>query len=117
LRRLFAEGNGNGVDRAQVEFYEAFETLLARQGQTRRAAQTQREFAMDAGRRMAERTGEARVAEWALDLADTFYGVRFGRVVLDGKRVRAVDDTLTKIRQASRRGRPRRAINSGTRGR
>jgi hypothetical protein len=111
LRRLFGKVGDNQVDHAQVEFYEEFETFLARHGQTRRAAQTQREFAIAAGRRMAEWTGEAEVARWALDIADTFYGVRFGRVVLDGAGVRAVDDALTKIKHASRQGRGKRAAH------
>jgi transglutaminase-like putative cysteine protease len=102
-RRPFPRGNHRGIEGGDVGFYAEFEAILARHGQTRRATQTQREFAVDAGQRIAEQTGEEGLPRLALDIVDTFYCVRFGRVSLDGRQARAVDEALSQIKQAGSR--------------
>jgi hypothetical protein len=105
LRRLLSSGDSGQVDPTDIEFYEEFETILARFGQSRRATQTQREFAVDAGRQIAESTGTPEVARLAVEIADTFYSVRFGRLTLDTSRVRTIEEALSQIRGAGNRQR------------
>jgi hypothetical protein len=104
-RRRFVRGASEDAGSAEAGFYQEFEAILARHGQTRRATQTPREFALDAGRKIADRTGERGVAQLALDIVDTFYCVRFGRVALDRNRVRAIDEALSQIKRAGSRNR------------
>ena len=104
-RHLSVRGGREQPGSTDVEFYEEFEAILARHGQTRRATQTQREFAMNAGRRIAEQTGDDKVAQLALEIVDTFYCVRFGRVAFDGNRARAIDEALSQIKRAGSRQR------------
>jgi hypothetical protein len=97
-RRSRSAGNGH----LSVEFYEQFEALLARCGRPRDVTETQREFAEDAGGRIAGRTGEHRIVTLALQIVDAFYHVRFGRATLDRSQTRAVEEALKEIKQAAR---------------
>ena len=67
----------------RVEFYRRFEALLARRGLVRPPSQTQREFAARAGRELAQRTGDERLAVLPVQVAEAFYRVRFGGATLD----------------------------------
>ena len=99
------------ADRPRVEFYRRLETMLARCGLTRPAPQTQREFAREAGIRIAEWTGQPELVPLPLRVAEAFYQVRFGRLALDGHQAAAVDDALTRLAQATD-GR-REKVNAG----
>jgi hypothetical protein len=89
------------ADRPRVEFYRRLETMLARCGLTRLASQTQREFAREAGIRIAESTGRPELVPLPLQVAEAFYQVRFGRLALDGHQAAAVGDALTRLEQAT----------------
>jgi hypothetical protein len=89
--------------RVEVGFYRRFEALLARQGLVRAAAQTQQEFALAAGRELAARTGQARLAGLPPLVADAFYCVRFGRAPLDKSQAQAVEHALGEIAACRRR--------------
>jgi protein-glutamine gamma-glutamyltransferase len=80
-----------------VPFYRRFEQLMAREGLTRSAAQTQREFAAAAGAHFASLTGDARSATLPALVADAFYHVRFGRSPLDSQQAHAVEQALAKM--------------------
>ena len=107
-RRLRALWTGNRPRRAvgrrvEVEFYRRFESLLARQGMVRAPAQTQREFALAAGDRLAAATGQPRVATLPTVVAEAFYHVRFGRTPLDSRQTQAVEHALVEIANCRRR--------------
>jgi hypothetical protein len=92
---------GSDAHRPRVEFYRRLETLLARCGLTRLASQTQREFAREAGIRVAESTGRHDVVPLPLLVAEAFYQVRFGRSALSGRQAAAVEDALTRLEQVT----------------
>ena len=117
-RRLRARWTGNhgrrrGRRRVEIAFYRRFESLLARQGLVRAAAQTQREFAAAAGARLASLTGESRLAALPALVADAFYRVRFGRTPLDNLQTQAVEQALAEIaaiRKNTASGKPRPSV-------
>lgn len=86
----------------QVEFYRRFEAVLARHGLVRPASRTQREFALWAGRELAQRAGDQRLALLPVQVAEAFYRVRFGRADLDKQQRDAVEQALTQLEQAPR---------------
>lgn len=88
---------GDGPD---VGFYRRFETLLARFQLTRRASETQREFARHAGQTLARLTGQAQLGSLPPQLAELFYGVRFGGSDLDDTQAAAVANALRQLEQA-----------------
>jgi hypothetical protein len=92
--------------RIEVGFYRRFEAILARQGLVRAAAQTQREFAAVAGRLLAARTGEDRLAALPTVVTEAFYRVRFGRAPLDKIQAQAVEHALVEIAAVKRTGIP-----------
>ena len=81
----------------EIAFYRRFESLMARQGLVRAAAQTQHEFAAAAGARLASLTGESRLAALPAMIADAFYRVRFGQMPLDNLQTQAVEQALVEI--------------------
>jgi hypothetical protein len=81
----------------EVEFYRQLECLLARLGLVRAVGQTQREFAVAAGRRLAETTGQTQLAALPPRVAEAFYQVRFGRLPLDNPRRQAVEQALAEL--------------------
>jgi hypothetical protein len=99
LWRLAAGRAGPGTDgrRTEVEFYRRMETLLARQGLVRAAGQTQREFALDAGRQIAARCGRQRLTPLPGRVAEAFYRVRFGRLPLDRSMTQEVERALEEM--------------------
>ena len=106
--RLRAYGAGNhagraGRRRSQVEFYRRFETLLSRQGIVRAAGQTQQEFALTAGLRLARQSGEPQWMAMSEAVAEAFYRVRFGRQPLDNRQAEAVEHALAELAACRRR--------------
>ena len=105
---LRAYGAGNRGDRSsrhsQIAFYRRFETLLSRQGIVRAVGQTQHEFAVAAGLRLARESGEPQWTAMSEVVADAFYRVRFGRQPLDNRQSEAVEHALAEL-AACRRGR------------
>jgi len=83
--------------RISIEFYRRFEQIGARQGLQRRAGQTPREFARAAGTRLAAVSGRRELYAWAVEVADAFYSVRFGRQVLDASAAQAVEHALEEL--------------------
>lgn len=86
-----------GGRQAEVEFYRRLETLLARHGLVRSVGQTQHEFATAAGTRIAQITGQVRLASLPQQVAEAFYRVRFGRLPLDSPQAQAVEHALTQL--------------------
>ena len=112
-RRLAARWTGNHARRrgrrgVEIAFYRRFESLMARRGLVRAAAQTQREFAAAAGTRLASLTGESRLAALPATIADAFYRVRFGQMPLDNLQSRAVEQALDEIAAVGKDRRPSR---------
>jgi hypothetical protein len=99
-RRTRAAPARQRQDRPDVDFYRRLEVLLARFELTRRASETQREFARHAGQTLARRTGQAQLGSLPPQLAEAFYGVRFGGSDLDGTQATAVAQALQKLEQA-----------------
>jgi len=87
-------------DRPDVGFYRRLEALLARFKLTRRASETQREFARHAGQTLARLTGQAQLGGLPPQLAEAFYGVRFGGSDLDDTQAAAVAEALQKLERA-----------------
>jgi hypothetical protein len=106
LLRLWTNGSGGRTGRArrrcQIAFYHRFETLLSRQGMVRAAGQTQHEFAVAAGRRLAQESGEPQWTALAEAIARAFYRVRFGRQPLDNTEVKAVEHALAELAARAR---------------
>jgi transglutaminase-like putative cysteine protease len=95
-----SRGRATRAERARVEFYRRFETLLARRGLVRRRCQTQREFALAAATQLDQRPGERQTALPALVVVDAFYSVRFGGATLDEPQAEAVEHALARVAQA-----------------
>jgi transglutaminase-like putative cysteine protease len=93
-------GDRKGM-RSRVEFYHRLETVLARHGLTRPPQQTPREFAQEAGTMLAQTTGEDELAAIPSQIAEAFYRVRFGEVVLDGTQAAAIEALLAQLEHAS----------------
>lgn len=86
-----------GVDLPGIEFYRRLETLLARHGLHRGVGQTQREFAREAGLRLAEITGHAQLTPLPDQVVEAYYGVRFGCLPLDNDRAETVEQALRQL--------------------
>ncbi|MEE8452523.1 MAG: transglutaminaseTgpA domain-containing protein [Thermoguttaceae bacterium] len=101
-RRLWSRLAGRAVSRAgvdlpEIEFYRRLEMLLARHGLRRTVGQTQREFAREAGLRLAEITGHAQLTPLPAQVVEAYYGVRFGRLPLDNDRAETVEQALRQL--------------------
>jgi protein-glutamine gamma-glutamyltransferase len=92
--------------RSRVEFFRSLEDLLARLGLVRGPSQTQLEFAVRAGRALADRTGDRGVAGLPVAVAEAFYRVRFGGEVLDATQRAVVEQSLEQIAKAARGTKP-----------
>lgn len=86
----------------QVEFYRRLETILARHGLVRAAAQTPRELALLARSLLSRETGDSEVADLPGQLVDAFYRVRFGGASLDKMQSQAVELALRQLEKAVR---------------
>jgi hypothetical protein len=101
--KLWASGRvrtGRRARPARVEFYCRLEALLARCGLVRSDCQTHREFAMEAGQRLALTSGEPQVAELPGRVVDAFYLVRFGGAALDRDVQERVEQALQRLERA-----------------
>jgi Flp pilus assembly protein TadB len=83
----------------QVEFYQRFERLLARQRLLRPASQTPREFAIVCGGQLAESTVTQGFASLPRRIVDAYYRVRFGNRPLDKHESEAVEQALAALEQ------------------
>ena len=101
--RARSRGPNSADGRPAVAFYRRFEALLARCGHVRTASQTPQEFVQRAAECLAAACGEARVADWARQIVQAFYEVRFGAATLAGDRAAAVEAALQQLGQAARR--------------
>jgi protein-glutamine gamma-glutamyltransferase len=91
-----------GSGRSAVAFYTRFESLLARFGQRRSASQTPREFAEQAAKHIASAWGDAQMTQWAREIVQAFYEVRFGGGILADDQAAAVEAALQRLQQAGR---------------
>ncbi len=99
-RRLFGRGGARSSRaRASVEFYHRFELLAAQFGLLRRAGETPREFARTAGIRMASASGRPELSERAVQVADAFYSVRFGRRELSAEAIEGIRKALEEMKE------------------
>jgi hypothetical protein len=85
--------------------------VFQRWGLQRAPSQTPREFAQEAGERLADAAEQPRVRDAALRVIDVFYEVRFGGATLDACRSAAVEEALNHIQRATRQ-----AANGSTAG-
>jgi len=88
--------------RATVAFYARWEALLARCGYVRATAQTQREFSAEAAQRIAAAAGDQRIFEWARQIIQAFYTVRFGPGTLGEEQAALVEAALQGVQQAAK---------------
>ncbi|MHB8900498.1 MAG: transglutaminase TgpA family protein [Thermoguttaceae bacterium] len=101
LVRLLPRGRARAGRRSPVAFYRRLEALLARRGLRRRPGQTHREFAHDAGLRLAD--GQGGLAQSAaLLVTEAFYDVRFGGGRLDSVRMERVEQALHDLERVAR---------------
>ena len=98
----WAGSRANHVRHSEIAFYRRLETLLARHGIVRAAGQTQREFAVAAGRQLALMAGQPRLMALPGVVADAFYRVRFGRQPLDNLESQAVEHVLGELTKIER---------------
>ncbi|MBN1393651.1 MAG: DUF3488 domain-containing protein [Pirellulales bacterium] len=100
-RRLRGVWAGNNAARSRrrvkVEFYRRFEAHLAQRGIVRAPGQTQREFALAAGARLAAVTGRQGLEPLPAVVVDAFYRVRFGRRPLDDPQAWTVEEALREL--------------------
>lgn len=87
----------------KVGFYRRLESLLARRGLRRLKSQTQRDFAQEAGEKIAAATGRNELAVLVSRIVEEFYRVRFGKVDLDDQRRQEIEQALGQLRQAGRK--------------
>jgi hypothetical protein len=102
LRRLWrrlaaAGGQRQAGARSSVEFYRRFEQIVARVGLQRAAGQTPREFAGVVGTRLAAVSGRHELYAWAVQVAESFYSVRFGGNRLDASAAQGVEQALEEL--------------------
>ena len=86
---------------SSIEFYRRLEALLERLGLIRPIGQTQREFARQAGRKIATSTGRLELGNLPNQVAEAFYRVRFGRLSLDDGQQAAVQQALQRLEEAT----------------
>jgi hypothetical protein len=83
-----------------VPFYERLERMFAALGIHRSAEQTQREFAMSVVGHLAESPSTRPHAAMPRRIADAFYGVRFGKLVLSAEQEQELSAGLVALEGA-----------------
>ena len=83
--------------RASIKFYRRLEVVMKRHGLNRPPCQTHREFAAEAGRRMAQSAEVGYLANLPGEITEAFYQVRFGGAALDSQRAQAVEHALGRL--------------------
>jgi protein-glutamine gamma-glutamyltransferase len=101
-RRYFRSRIWAGRRGRRVEFYERFESLLARHGMSRAAHQTPREFAVACGGQLAESPAGRGVAQLPRRIAEAYYQARYGSRDLDNAELQTVEQALSALAQALR---------------
>jgi protein-glutamine gamma-glutamyltransferase len=99
----WGRGGSHGQEGKNVEFYRRWEAVFRRWGLDRHPCQTPREFAGEAGGRLAELAGQPHLRQAANRVIDAFYEVRFGGATLDDQQTADVEQALQHIQQAARR--------------
>lgn len=79
---------------ASIEFYHRLEALLAHAALTRSPGQTPREFAVEAGGRLADQPDRQPLAALPRRIVEVYYRVRYGGAVLDSQEALAVEQAL-----------------------
>lgn len=103
LRRWWAlRAPGRRGAGRRVEFFEQFESLLARHGMLRLPHQTQREFALASGGQLAESPGTRPVATLPRRVVEAYYRVRFGGRDLDNAELVSVQQAISALAEALR---------------
>jgi hypothetical protein len=100
--RLIRQSNVNwapGGAQQVVEFYQRFERLLGRLGIARHRSQTQREFAAQAARRLANDSRLPSIDSLTDQIIDAFYRVRFGQVSLAEHETKAIEIGLSRLEE------------------
>ena len=92
---------------AAVAFSARCEAILARFGQVRWPSQTQREFAAQAAHTLVAACGDHRLFEWAGQIIQAFYTIRFGPGQLEDNQAALVETALAEFEQAACAPRPR----------
>lgn len=82
-RRFLTRSHVRSRSAYHVEFYDQFESLLARYGMPRATSQTPREFALATGGYLAESPLTQQTAALPKRIVEAFYFIRFGRRELD----------------------------------
>lgn len=100
LRRALASLLSPDQTKVQIEFYERFAKLLAREGLVRAASQTPAEFAETASHQLAERLSAAELERTPDSFANLFYQVRFGNKPLSAEEVTRLDSLLARLEAA-----------------
>ncbi len=101
-RRLFGRGGARSSQvRASVEFYHRFEQLAAQLGLLRRVGETPREFARTAGARLARTSGRPELSDRAVQVAEAFYSVRFGRQELPADVLLSIQMALEELKEVN----------------
>jgi len=102
----------------RVEFYEQFESLLARYDMPRVAAQTQLEFALATGGHLAESPLTQPAGALPRRIAEAFYRVRFGKRELDDAESESVERAIAELSAAlAARQAVEKHVERGTSGR
>lgn len=99
-----AAGTVGGDGKSPVAFYLRFESLLARCGRQRPPSQTPREFAEQAAQCLASAGADLRILQWAREIVQAFYQVRFGGGALPDDQTESVETNLRQLQQAVRGG-------------
>ena len=97
LRKWFQRfsWHARGSRRGTVEFYERFESLLAKCGHRRSESQTPWEFFESIRDAFASRAPQ--LIEPCRHVVQAFYQVRFGQTALDKDQSRAIDQHLAEL--------------------
>jgi len=82
-----------------VEFYQRFERLLGRLGLARGRGQTQREFAAQAARRLADDSHMPSIDGLKDQIVDAFYRVRFGQATLAEHETKTIETGLSRLEE------------------
>lgn len=108
-RRWLKRPHGKKRAAYHIEFYERFESLLARHGMPRAAGQTPREFALATGGYLAASPLTAQTAGLPKRIVEAFYFLRFGRHTLAAGELQVVEHAVSELAAALE---ARRASNS-----
>jgi transglutaminase-like putative cysteine protease len=96
-RRRQAAAQERAHAQAEVEFYRRLEQVLARLRLGRKRGQTPREFAVEAGGRLADQPERQPLAALPRRIVEAFYRVRYGGQTLSSQDMALVDTALAEL--------------------